>query len=130
MVKRHSSSTKLEGKLLHPWFVTGYTDGEGSFSVRLRTKSSSKFGYHVSIVYSIGAEINPLNLELLKKIQEFFGGVGSISKSGMMYYYEVSSLNALVNVRNHFNKFPLQTTKFVHFQLWCQVMDIFDKRNI
>ena len=75
------------------------------------------FGYNVSIVYSIGAEVNPLNLELLKKVQDYFGGVGSISKSGMMYYYEVSSIKALINVRKHFEEFPLQTTKFVHFKL-------------
>jgi hypothetical protein len=52
MVKRRYSSSKSEGTL-HPWFVTGYTDVEGSFSgpwsifiiikiLRLRTKSSLK----------------------------------------------------------------------------------------
>lgn len=127
MVKRHYLSTKSEGKLkLHPWFITGYTE-KGVF--RLRTKCSSVFGYNVSIVYSIGAEVNPLNLELLKKVQDYFGGVGSISKSGMMYYYEVSSIKALINVRKHFEEFPLQTTKFVHFKLWCQVMDILYKKE-
>lgn len=124
MVKRQYLSSLSPGKL-HPWFVTGFTDGEGSFSIRLRKKSSSLFGFHTSIVYSIGAEINPLNLNLLEKVKDYFGGAGSISKSGNMYIYEVSSLKALIDVRAHFEKFPLQTTKFVHFKLWCQVMDIF-----
>ena len=128
MVKRHNISTKQERKL-NPWFVTGYTDGEGSFSIRLRTKSSSIFGYNVSIVYSIGAEVNPLNFNLLERVKYYFEGVGSISKSGNMYYFEVSSIKALLNVRKHFEEFPLQTTKFVHFKLWCQVMDIINKKE-
>jgi len=128
MVNRHHLSTKQESKL-DSWFITGYTDGEGSFSIRLRTKSSSIFGYHASIVYSISAEVNPLNLKLLERVKDYFGGVGSISRSGNMYYFEVSSLKALLNVRKHFEEFPLQTSKFVHFKLWCQVMDILNNKE-
>lgn len=46
-----------------------------------------------------------------------------------MYYYEISSLKSLVNVREHFEEYPLQTTKYVHFKLWCQVMDIIEKKE-
>lgn len=128
MVKKHYFSSKTNGKI-HPWFITGYTDGEGSFSIRIRTKSNSQFGFHLSIVYSIGAEINPLNLKLLEQIKEYFDGAGSISRSGNMYYFEISSIKSLVNVRKHFEEFPLQTTKYVHFKLWCQVMDILEKKE-
>lgn len=89
-------------------------------------------GFHVSIVYSICAEVNPLNLKLLEQVKEFFGGAGSISKSGNMYFYEISSVKSLLNVRRHFEdggkegtlprdtfppSFPLQTTKYIHFKL-------------
>lgn len=46
-----------------------------------------------------------------------------------MYYYEIFSLKSLVNVREHFEEYPLQTTKYVHFKLWCQVMDIIEKKE-
>ena len=128
MVNKRYFSSKTNGKL-HPWFITGYTDREGSFSIRLRTKSNSQFGFHLSIVYSICAEINPLNFKLLEQVKEYFGGVVSISRSGNMYYYEVSSIKSLVSVRKHFEEFPLQTTKYVHFKLWCQVMDIIEKKE-
>jgi hypothetical protein len=84
---------------LNPNFITGYVDGDGSLSVRLRKNSSSVFGYQVSLVFSIGAEVNPLNLKLLERIKDYFGGIGSISKSSMMYYFEVTSLKALIKVR-------------------------------
>lgn len=128
MVNKRYFSSKTNGKL-HPWFVTGYTDGEGSFSVRMRTKPNSPFGFSIGIVYSICAEINPLNLKLLEQVKEYFDGAGSISRSGNMYVYEISSLKSLVNVRKHFEEYPLQTTKYVHFELWCQVMDILENKE-
>lgn len=50
-----------------------------------------RFGFNLSIVYSLGAQVNPLNLKLLELVKDYFGGVGSISRSGHMYSYEVSS---------------------------------------
>ena len=41
----------------------------------------------------------------------------------------LSSIKDLTNVCNHFDKYPLQTTKYVHFILWCQVMDIIEKKE-
>ena len=98
--KRHISSKCIKNKL-HPWFITGFTDGEGSFSIRIRTKSNSQLGFNISIVYSICAEVNPLNLKLLELVKHYFGGVGSISKSNNMYYYEISSIKSLISVRKH-----------------------------
>nr|YP_010183891.1 hypothetical protein LI393_mgp18 [Coccidioides immitis]QVG62014.1 hypothetical protein [Coccidioides immitis] len=46
-----------------------------------------------------------------------------------MYYSEISSINSLRIVRKHFEQYPLQTTKFVYFKLWCQVMDIIEKKE-
>ena len=54
MDKRLSVRWKKKNEL-NPYFVTGYSDGESSFSIRLRSNPSSKFGFNVSIVYSIGA---------------------------------------------------------------------------
>ena len=119
--KKKKKNQKTKGKV-HPWFVTGYTDGEGSFSISL-------FGFQISMVYSIGAEVNPLNLELLEQIQKYFGGVGSISQSDNMYYYEISSIKSLLSVRKHFEEYPLQTTKYFYFKLWCQFMDIIEKKE-
>jgi hypothetical protein len=95
----------------------------------MRTKPNSPFGFSIGIVYSICAEINPLNLKLLEQVKEYFDGAGSISRSGNMYIYEISSLKSLVNVRKHFEEYPLQTTKYVHFELWCQVMDILENKE-
>lgn len=119
-----SSFISIYPNLLAPWFITGYTDGEGSFSIRFRRSVKGLLGIKVSLVYSICAQVNPANLNLLRSVQAFFNGIGSISKSGDMYIYEVSSLKTLIFIRKHFEAYPLQSTKYIHFILWCRVMDI------
>jgi hypothetical protein len=109
---------KEEEQKLHPFFITGFSDGESTFSVRVRQSKISKFGFTVGPVYAICAEANIENLKLLKKVQDFFGEIGSISLSGgNIYRYEVSSLKGLSIIINHFDNYPLQTTKFIHFKL-------------
>jgi hypothetical protein len=130
MVTKNFFSSKSSNKSeLHPWFVTGYTDGEGSFSIRMRKKFNSSLGYQVSLVYSIVAEQNPLNLILLEKVKEYFKGEGSITKSANMYSYEISAVNSLNIVKEHFENYPLQTTKSLHFKLWCEVLEIIKKKE-
>ena len=124
----NKKNTKLENNL-HPWFITGYSDGESSFSIRVRYSSLSKFGFNISLVYSIGAQINPENYKLLELLKNYFNNYGSISKCGNMYVYEVSTIKELNIIRNHFHNFPLQTTKMVYFQLWCQVLDLIKNKK-
>lgn len=127
-------------KSLDPYFVTGYSDGESSFSIRLRKSIDSKWGYKILPVFSIGAQINPHNKILLEKVKEFFPprpslrrgggrrGIGWISASGNMFTYEVTSFNSLQVIRKHFEKYPLETSKSIHFLLWCEVIDLLLKK--
>ncbi|HLT42957.1 MAG TPA: LAGLIDADG family homing endonuclease [Sphingobacteriaceae bacterium] len=117
MTKENNGETEL-----NPNFVTGYGYGESSFTVRIRRSLSSKFGYTFNPVFSVVAEANVANRKLLEKVKEYFGGVGSISTSGNMLFYEISSLITLPVVIKHFDKYPLQTTKFVYYKLWCIII--------
>ena len=114
-------------KSLNPWFITGYTDAEGSFSIKIsKPKHNSQF--YISLIFSICAEQNKPNLILMKKFKEFFN-VGFISKSGNMYLYQVISQNDLYIIRKHFEQYPLQSTKLIYFKLWCKVMDIMKNKE-
>ena len=125
---KFDESDKSIYKGLNPYFVTGYVDCEGSFSVRLRKSAESRWGYKILPVFSIGGQINPYNRELLEKVKEFFGGVGWISTSGNMYTYEVTSLKSLHIIRNHFENYPLETSKYIHFILWSDIMNLLEKK--
>lgn len=73
---------------INPWFVTGLSDGDGSFYIVLLAKGakdlSCKFGYSIGLEYKVVAGINPLNLKLLKQIQSFF----SPRARGGWYYFK------------------------------------------
>lgn len=112
---------------INPWFLTGYTDGDGTFSIRFRTSISSAFGYNISLVYAIGAHQNPNNRKLLEDIKRYFNNEGSISKCGNQYQYEISSLKGLRFVRKHFENYSLQTTK--DFKLWCKVLEMIENEE-
>ncbi|PQE22330.1 GIY-YIG endonuclease (mitochondrion) protein [Rutstroemia sp. NJR-2017a BBW] len=104
--------------------VHGFVEGDGSFIINKDgylefriTQSSPDAQILFMIKKELGFGVVRVQDSLLEQVKEYFGAVGSISRSGNMYYYEISSLKSLVNVREHFEEYPLQTTKYVHFKL-------------
>lgn len=73
--------------LLDPYFITGFTDAEGSFTVTIYPDKQllrKKTGIRVIATFKIG--LNERDLNLLMDIQKFFGGIGKI--------YHSSNLNS------------------------------------
>lgn len=108
---------------LHPWFITGFTDGEGTFSIIIGKSKTHKLGFGIKLIYSVCAKTNSNNLLLLENIKNYLG-VGRIYSIGNISRFEISNLSDNFIIRKHFDKYPLQSTKIIHFQLWCKVMDM------
>lgn len=69
------------------------------------------------------------DIELLNKIQSFFG-VGTVSTVGdKVARYRVRSKNSLLVIISHFNKYPLQTTKVNNFISFCNILDLMVKKH-
>lgn len=61
------------------------------------------------------------DLELLKAINKFFK-VGTISiVSGKFVQYRARSRKELLEIIDHFNKYPLQTSKVINFAYFCDI---------
>ncbi|CCC14781.1 hypothetical protein SMACR_12660 [Sordaria macrospora] len=114
---------------LNPWFITGLSDGDGSFYIVLRRDATCRFGYSVSLEYKVVAEINPLNLKLLESVQDFFEGSGTITVDKNTYLYVIRNRGHLRIVWNHFHNYPLQTTKHIYFILWSRVLNLLEKKD-
>lgn len=68
------------------------------------------------------------DIELLNKIQSFFG-VGTVSTAGgKIARYRVRSRNSLLVIISHFNKYPLQTTKVNNFIIFCNILNLMAKK--
>ena len=74
-----SSCRERPSSEINPWFISGFTDGEGSFSMSIVANQKSKTGWVVQLVYKIA--LSKKDLFLLENIKNFFK-VGKIYKHG------------------------------------------------
>lgn len=129
--KLHTLSKAPKTKsILNPWFVTGFTDGEGCFSIGIR-KATTSIGWSVGLEYRLVAKNNPANLKMFEEIQNFFG-FGHIrvnENNGAVIRYQVNGLQDCLKIREHFVNFPLMTYKLIHFLLWSSILDIVVKKD-
>ena len=107
-------------------YITGFVDGEGTFSVSFNYRPRIKTRIEVRPSFSISQ--HKRNKDILFKIREYFG-VGGIrfSKRDQNYKYEVRSIKDLTGIIiPYFKKYPLKTKKnhdFRKFEKICRKID-------
>ena len=84
--------------------------------------SESRHGFRIRGIFQI--ELHRKDLELLKNIQAFFGGIGLISDTAKdCVALKMRSINDLQVIIAHFDKFPLKTEKQADFKLFKSVVN-------
>ena len=112
---------------LNPWFVTGFVDGEGSFSMSIFKSKTAAIGWTIEPCFII--TLHKKDIELLNKIQLFFG-VGTVSTLGeKIARYRVRSRDGLQVIISHFYKYPLQTTKLKNFFSFCKILELLNNKS-
>ena len=116
---RFYSSKSIEEKL-NPYFVTGFTDGEGCFHISIIKNKKLKLGWQVRLSFEIN--LNEKDIAILVQIKIFFR-VGSIdyNKKTKSFLFRVNSQKDLIIIIDHFEKYPLITQKQTDFKLFQQV---------
>jgi hypothetical protein len=113
---------------LDPLFISGFVDAEGCFSVSLVENSSYTSGYQVYLSFSIG--LNKKDLVLLKSIQAYFGGIGSITNAGKdSIQYKVTFIDDLKVIILHFDNYSLITQKQADVLLFKQAFDLIARKK-
>ena len=71
------------------------------------------------------------DIVLLKQVQDYFGGVGNITKQGKdSLQYRVSSLEDITKVIiPHFDRYPLITQKKADFELFKLAVEIMNQKG-
>ena len=117
-----SYSDKVEcDSLLNPWFITGLTDAEGSFSALVKENPKYRLGWRVDLVFQIG--LHKKDLELLKLIKKFFGDIGTITTYSDMCAFRVSSPKQILEqILPHFDKYPLISQKVSDYLLFREIV--------
>lgn len=110
-VRFYSTSANALLKL-RLWFITGFSDAEGSFNIVVTKSLSTKIGWRVQARFII--ELHLRDIVLLNMIQSTFDGIGNITinTNRNSVRFIVVNLNDLVDVVvPHFEKYPLQSAK-------------------
>ena len=112
--------------LLHPRFVTGFSDAESNFLVVITKSNTMKLGWTVQLCFQIG--LHKKDLDLLKKIKSVFG-VGEIYNKSESCNYMVRSLADLNVILDHFEKYPLLTKKREDFELFTRIFKLIEQKQ-
>ena len=115
---------------IDPWFITGFTDAEGSFIVRVRKNSKYKNGWLIAPVFSI--TLSSKDIYILQKIKVYFR-VGTIAKSGKdTFKFKVESKEQILKaIITHFYKYPLISNKRADYILWKHIIELMnDKKHL
>jgi hypothetical protein len=121
----------MEKKDYFAYWLTGFTDGEGCFSVSFNKRDRLKLGIEVrpsfSICQSGRREAFDSKINILNEIQAYFKcGFIRTYKADGMYKYEVRNVSDLhTHIIPHFEKYPLLTVKnkdFVNFKTIIRMM--------
>lgn len=110
--------------MLDPNYITGFVDGEGSFSVTISPRNLKDVKWEIRPSFSISQHRK--NRGILFKIKDYFGcGTIRPNRKDNTYKYEVRAICDLKDkIIPHFKKYPLQTTKRVDFQIFTSVVEI------
>lgn len=115
--------------LLDPWFITGFTDAEGSFIVTIYKNKDYKLGWQIQAIFSVC--LHNKDLPLLENIQTSFG-IGTIIKfkHNNTVMYRVGHQQQLRDIIiPHFEKYPLLTQKRADFILFKSILQMILKKD-
>jgi hypothetical protein len=108
---------------LHPYYITGFADGESSFTIVIRKNRLSKTGWSIEPRFSIG--LHEKDRGQLDLIQAYFK-VGNITKAGKdSIKYRVSNIKGFTDaIIPHFDKYALITQKLADYLLLKQGLEL------
>ena len=123
-------STLVQNSKINPWFVTGFTDAEGSFSISIHIDKRIKGRLGWAIKPSFQISLNSKDINLLLQLKEFFGCgiiINKITRNESSF--RVNSFQDLTNVIiPHFSNYPLISQKAADFNLFTEIVKFIENK--
>lgn len=114
--------------LFHPWYITGLTDSEGSFSCYMQRSTANKIS--VSLEYKITQKSHSSNV--LYDIQNYFsaGSVVIDNRITDTKKFHITNLNLILEkIIPHFDNYPCLSSKNLNFQDWKKVANLISQKK-
>lgn len=121
-------------KKLPPWYIVGFTDGEGCFAITISKHKTKKLGLDACLIFEI--ELRGDDREVLERLKATWK-CGRIYELNYARYgwkphikYAVKSRKEIFDVViPFFKKYPLQGKKAKDFEDFCQAAEIFARKG-
>jgi len=120
------SEINLIDKLIKPTlkdaWLSGFTDAEGCFNVKIEKRSNSVTGLRVMLRFILDHKNSQY---LFLQLRDLFSygsvGVSLRGETNGVYRYQVNSFKGLIPIRNYFLNFQLKSKKLLSFQKWNEI---------
>jgi len=103
--------------IIMPWYVTGFTDGEGSFQITIQDiKGKGLTGYKPFLEFKITQKSH--SIDVLIEIKKYFkcGRISIDNRKTDTVKYVVTNINDIINkVIPHFDQYSLMTSKYLNY---------------
>ena len=111
-------------------YLSGYTDGEGSFCISFSPRRKLKAKIEIRPSFSVSQNSN--RAEVLELFKQYFGcGTIRPDRSDKTYKYEIRSLDNLVaKIIPHFKRYPLLSSKQKDFEIFTKVCEWMFNKNV
>lgn len=107
---------------LNNYWLSGFSDADASFQIKLITrlgaKSCGNGERSAKREIRLNFQIDQKKEDLLLLIKNFFGGNIGYRKSQDTYYYGSTSFGSAKNVIKHFDQFNLLSSKYLNYLKW------------
>jgi len=118
-----SGADNQQERLLDPWYVTGFFEGEGCFSVSIHDHRGLKHGWMIRPV--VQAYQHRDRVELLEKVVRFFG-CGKVRPKGpqssVLTFAVERTSDITEKILPHFDKYPLQSDKQLDYLKFREIV--------
>ena len=108
------------------FYVSGFVDGEGCFSISFRALKKIVVGFETKASFSIGQKQTKQNYKLLERMMVLFKGGAICNSAGdNCYKYETRSLlHIRTEIIPFFKKYPLYTSKSLDFEIFSKICSL------
>lgn len=124
--KAFSADNQQGRPKVHPWYICGFVEGEGSFHVALYKDSQMRFG--IKVIPEFHLNQSALRPEPLAAIQDYFG-CGYIKQNhkqrkndDMLVYVVRNRIDLLQTIIPFFQKCPLLSNKQLSFDYFQRIV--------
>uniref|UniRef100_UPI0023F3BB6D LAGLIDADG homing endonuclease n=1 Tax=Cyathus striatus TaxID=68777 RepID=UPI0023F3BB6D len=119
--------TLIKPNIKDAW-LSGFTDAEGCFNVKIDPRPNTITGYRVFLRFLLDQKNAESTLLIVRDLFKF-GQVSVRGNTNGVYRYHNNTFKGLIPVRNYFLAFPLKTKKAESFKHWLEVFNMVLKKE-